>query len=400
MAKNGDIESMKQFLSKTRALLSYTGSGIGHSALHWSCAKGHVDIAKWLLDEGCDVNIRNASQSTPLHAAAGNGQQECVKMLLTTPSIDIFLRDEDGNTAALLARKRKFLAIETLINQGPMGTQDHVACVLDGLQATRAVEPDLGKASGETKQVAGEPSESYWVHVKGQCGQPQPQSASDPADKTGAQVDTLQAKAQQAKERGNEAFTKGEYGKASTQYSMAIRLDPGNHLYISNRSGAYCAMGNFEKALEDANTCIKLKPDWAKGYSRKGAALVGMGQAGEGVKSYLRALQVEPNNQHARDGLSTAKAAIRAHQQRYKDMWGDTGAGNTSSHEEVNGTFLAEAMELGAKAEADAEETLPSDLRVPAEVPCKREDQRKDPGGGCQEATNLSVDASSAPLEA
>ena len=37
------------------------------------------------------------------------------------------------------------------------------------------------------------------------------------------------------------------------------------------------AMEKFDKALKDANECVRLQPSWAKGYSRQAAALLSMG---------------------------------------------------------------------------------------------------------------------------
>jgi stress-induced-phosphoprotein 1 len=42
---------------------------------------------------------------------------------------------------------------------------------------------------------------------------------------------------------------------------------------FSNRSAAYLKMGDAHNALEDTDAVIGLKPDFAKGYSRKGSAL-------------------------------------------------------------------------------------------------------------------------------
>ena len=73
---------------------------------------------------------------------------------------------------------------------------------------------------------------------------------------------------------------------------MAIRLDKYNYVMWSNRSAALCGVGHWDKALTDAERCLKLAPSWGKGFARKGAALVGLGQGGEALKVYLAGLKV------------------------------------------------------------------------------------------------------------
>lgn len=66
----------------------------------------------------------------------------------------------------------------------------------------------------------------------------------------------------------------------SDLFSQAIELDQNNHVLYSNRSGAYASLKDFSHALDDANKVTELKPDWAKGWTRKGAALHGQGNLG------------------------------------------------------------------------------------------------------------------------
>lgn len=49
---------------------------------------------------------------------------------------------------------------------------------------------------------------------------------------------------------------------AIDHYSEAIELNSNDHLLFSNRSAAYAYIGKFTEALEDAEQCHKLKPDW------------------------------------------------------------------------------------------------------------------------------------------
>jgi tetratricopeptide (TPR) repeat protein len=76
-------------------------------------------------------------------------------------------------------------------------------------------------------------------------------------------------------------FTIAHNDKNSEKFGEAIELDPTNHVLYSNRSGAYASLKDWEKALEDANKTTEIKPDWAKGWGRKGAALHGLGNLGE-----------------------------------------------------------------------------------------------------------------------
>ena len=46
----------------------------------------------------------------------------------------------------------------------------------------------------------------------------------------------------------------------------------------SNRSHAFFKLGRYEEALEDAERTISIRPDWGKGYFRKGMALQGLGK--------------------------------------------------------------------------------------------------------------------------
>ena len=69
---------------------------------------------------------------------------------------------------------------------------------------------------------------------------------------------------EQLKRQGNSALQEGNMKDAIRLYSEAIHLDPDNHILYSNRSAAYAKLQEYEKALEDAEKTVKLKPDWAK----------------------------------------------------------------------------------------------------------------------------------------
>mmetsp|Transcript_95093 Transcript_95093/g.132151 ORF Transcript_95093/g.132151 Transcript_95093/m.132151 type:complete len:337 (+) Transcript_95093:57-1067(+) len=117
--------------------------------------------------------------------------------------------------------------------------------------------------------------------------------------------------AAEAKAKGNEFFKNAQYPDAIAQYSEAIKRNPDDAAFASriysNRSACYTKLFELPHALKDADECIKLDPDWVKGYLRKANCLLGMKREGEAESTYKIALEKDPNNAEAADGLRKAR---------------------------------------------------------------------------------------------
>ncbi|CAJ1928335.1 unnamed protein product [Sphenostylis stenocarpa] len=118
--------------------------------------------------------------------------------------------------------------------------------------------------------------------------------------------------ADEAKAKGNAAFSSGDYAAAIRHFSDAIALSPTNHVLYSNRSASYASLQNYSDALTDAKKTVELKPDWSKGYSRLGAAHLGLSQYDDAVSAYKKGLEIDPNNEPLKAGLADAQKAQAA----------------------------------------------------------------------------------------
>ncbi|KDP25621.1 hypothetical protein JCGZ_20777 [Jatropha curcas] len=115
--------------------------------------------------------------------------------------------------------------------------------------------------------------------------------------------------ADEAKAKGNAAFSAGDFTGAVKHFTQAISLAPSNHVLYSNRSAAYASLHNYADALVDAKKTVELKPDWSKGYSRLGAAHLGLHQIQDAIAAYKKGLEIDPNNEALKSGLADAEAA-------------------------------------------------------------------------------------------
>lgn len=122
----------------------------------------------------------------------------------------------------------------------------------------------------------------------------------------------METKALELKNEGNAAFKSGDFEKAVELFSQAISCNEADHVLYSNRSGAYASLGKFQEALDDADACIAIKSDWAKGYSRRGFALNALGNAAEAIEAYQAGLKHDAQNAACLDGLKAVASTSGA----------------------------------------------------------------------------------------
>lgn len=89
-------------------------SALDSTLLHIAARTGRVEHVKLLVEMGAQVNAIGDMGYTPLHDAALAKQRQSVELLLKLGA-DRSIRDEDGNTAADIARLNGDAELERLL---------------------------------------------------------------------------------------------------------------------------------------------------------------------------------------------------------------------------------------------------------------------------------------------
>lgn len=84
--------------------------------LHWAAYAGNIDIAELVLNAGCSLSSVNVHGDTPLHIAAREGYLECVTLFLSRGA-DIDIMNREGDTPLSLARPDTPVWVSLQINR-------------------------------------------------------------------------------------------------------------------------------------------------------------------------------------------------------------------------------------------------------------------------------------------
>ncbi|KAI1149541.1 hypothetical protein F4825DRAFT_49317 [Nemania diffusa] len=118
------------------------------------------------------------------------------------------------------------------------------------------------------------------------------------------------ASADELKTLGNSAMAAKHFDEAIDAFTKAIELAPENHVLFSNRSAAHASKKDWASALKDAEKTTQIKPDWPRGWGRKGAALHGSGDLLGALDAYEEGLKLDPNNAGLKNSLASVQRAI------------------------------------------------------------------------------------------
>ncbi len=132
-------------------------------------------------------------------------------------------------------------------------------------------------------------------------GQPQFQPAQRPRKErieaeAAAQFATELAKA--AQELFNCAYAaheSGDYDRAIARYSDAIRLKPDYAKAYYKRGEAYAHKGEYDRAISDFDQAIRLNPDDASAYCNRGLAHCSKGDEDRAISDYGQAICLKPD---------------------------------------------------------------------------------------------------------
>ncbi|CAI5982780.1 unnamed protein product [Closterium sp. NIES-64] len=118
------------------------------------------------------------------------------------------------------------------------------------------------------------------------------------------------------KQKGNEAFKKGQFSAAALAYRRALEAAaesgeaPRETASLhSNLSCSLLKLGHREEALEAAQQCTELREEWNKGWFRKGEALFALQRYDEAEEAYRQALDRAPDDATVKQCLLLALEA-------------------------------------------------------------------------------------------
>ncbi|XP_077527720.1 uncharacterized protein LOC144139147 [Haemaphysalis longicornis] len=118
-----------------------------------------------------------------------------------------------------------------------------------------------------------------------------------------APPENLHSRSRTLAHEGCEMWKLSRCADAVELFTYAMKPCGTERSYDVNRLICYTILDKFSKALKDADMSVPLEPQSAKGYFRRGKALLGLQGYNEASEAFSTVLKLEPNNPDAKKEL-------------------------------------------------------------------------------------------------
>jgi ankyrin repeat protein len=111
----GQFEVARYLVLKGADVNQPSNNGFNVYPLHSATAGNYTNIARMLVDNGAQINVKQQAGATPLHSAAQNGNLELLILLLENGA-EVNARMEGGKLPADVAREKGFNDIAEILS--------------------------------------------------------------------------------------------------------------------------------------------------------------------------------------------------------------------------------------------------------------------------------------------
>jgi lipoprotein NlpI len=95
--------------------------------------------------------------------------------------------------------------------------------------------------------------------------------------------------------RGLAYDNKGDHDRAMQDYDQAIRLKPDYALAFYNRGNACASRGDYDRAIQDFDQAIRLKPDFVEAFTNQGLTYDNKGDHDRAIQDFDQAIRLKPD---------------------------------------------------------------------------------------------------------
>ncbi|XP_019414499.1 PREDICTED: inactive TPR repeat-containing thioredoxin TTL3-like [Lupinus angustifolius] len=110
--------------------------------------------------------------------------------------------------------------------------------------------------------------------------------------------------------KGNELFKASKFTEACVAYGEGLEHDPYNSLLLCNRAACRSKLGQYEKALEDCNAALNLRPSYTKARLRRADCNAKLKRWEASIQDYEVLVKEAPENEELNKALLEAQAHL------------------------------------------------------------------------------------------
>uniref|UniRef100_A0A6I9RTR4 TPR repeat-containing thioredoxin TTL4 n=1 Tax=Elaeis guineensis var. tenera TaxID=51953 RepID=A0A6I9RTR4_ELAGV len=117
-----------------------------------------------------------------------------------------------------------------------------------------------------------------------------------------------------ARSRGNDLFKASKFKEACVAYGEGFDHDPNNAILFCNRAACRSKLGQWEKAIEDCNAALIMRPSYTKARLRRAACNAKLEHWEASIQDYEALLREMPGDEEVSKALVEAQLQLKKQQ--------------------------------------------------------------------------------------